>query len=83
MKIAKKYAPAAVDIPHFDQFRLKFEFSGSYTLIVAPMGVKFGKEEALLHTKFDPHRGEKPQYRPVSNLNNWRFALRAMLPVKN
>ena len=27
--------------------------------------------------------GQKPQNRPLSNLNNWRFALRAMLPVKN
>jgi len=26
-------------------------------------------------------RGEKPQNRPLSNLNSRRFALRAMLPV--
>jgi len=56
------------------------------------MGVKFGVEERtfgfLLYAKFYPHRcnmsplwGEKPQNRPLSNLNNRRFALRAMLPV--
>jgi len=28
-------------------------------------------------------RGEKPQNRPLSNLNNLRFALLAMLPVEN
>jgi len=62
------------------------------TLIVAPMAVKFGTEEgtfgALLRAKFHPHRfnvsplrGEKPQNRPLSKVNNRRFALRAMLPV--
>jgi len=42
----------------------------------------------LLHAKFhphrcnvSPHRGEKPQNRPLSKLNTGRFALRAMLPV--
>jgi len=56
------------------------------------MGVKFGIEEGTavppLHAKFHPHRrnvsplwGEKPQNRPPSNLNNRRFALRAMMPV--
>ena len=52
------------------------------------MGVKFGTEE--LRAKFHPHRcnvwplrGENPQNRPLSNLNNRHFALRAMLPVKN
>jgi len=46
------------------------------------MGVKFGA------VKFHPHRcnvsplrGEKPQNRPLSNLNNRRFALRTKLPV--
>ena len=28
-----------------------------------------------------PLQGEKPQNRPLSNLNNRRFVLRAMLPV--
>ena len=44
----------------------------------------------LLHAKFYPHwcnvsplRGEKPQNRPLSKRNTGRFALRAMLPVKN
>ena len=66
---------------------------GSYTLVVAPMGVKFGVEEGtegpLLHAKFHPHRcnvsplrGEKPQNRPLSKRNTGRFALSAMLPVK-
>jgi len=60
------------------------------------MGVKFGVEEGtfgqgpLLHAKFHPNRcnvsplrGEKPENRPLSKLNTGRFALRAMLPVKN
>ena len=58
------------------------------------MGVKFGTEEGtfgpLLRAKFHPNRcnmsplrGEKPQNRPLSKLNTGRFALRAMLPVKN
>jgi len=56
------------------------------------MGVKFGMEEGtlgpLLRAKFHPHRcnvsplrGESPHNRPLSKLNNRRFALRAMLPV--
>jgi len=65
---------------------------GSYTLVVAPIGVKFDTEEGtfgpLLRAKFHPHRcnmsplrGEKPQNRPLSKRNTGRFALRAMLPV--
>jgi len=83
-----------VYIPHFDQISVKISVLGTYTLIVSPMGVKFGVEEGtfgfLLHAKFHPHRcnaspmrGEKPQNRPLSNLNNRRFALRAMLPVNH
>jgi len=34
-----------VCIPRFDQISVKFEFWGSYTLIVAPIGMKFGTEE--------------------------------------
>ena len=56
------------------------------------MGVKFGTEEGtfgpLLRAKFHPYRcnvwplrGENPQNRPLSKLNNRHFALRAMLPV--
>jgi len=56
------------------------------------MGVKFGTEEGtlgpLLRAKFHPHRcnvsplrGENPQNRPLSKLNNRHLALRAMLPV--
>ena len=82
-----------VYIPHFGQIWVKISILGSYTLAVAPMGVKFGVEEAtfgpLLRAKFYPHRcilsplrGEKPQNRPLSKLNTGRFALRAMLPVK-
>jgi len=50
------------------------------------VGVKFGTEDV---PNFTPSvqrvalRGENPQNRPLGNLNNWRFALRAMLPVKN
>jgi len=51
------------------------------------MGVKFGMEEGtvgpLLHAKLHPHRcnmsplrGEKPQNRPLSQLNTSRFELR-------
>jgi len=60
---------------------------GSYTLTVAPIGVKFGAEEGtlgpLLHAKFHPNRcnvsplrHEKPQNRPLSKLNTGalRFA---------
>ena len=62
---------------------------GSYTLVVAPMGVKFGTEEGTdPPCQISPHRcnvsplrGEKPQNRPLSKLNTGRFALRAMLPV--
>ena len=31
---------------HFDQISIKISVLGSYTLIVAPMGVKFGVEGA-------------------------------------
>jgi len=58
------------------------------------MGVKFGMEKGtfgfLLRAKFHPHRcnvpplrGENPQNRPLSKLNNRHFVLRAMLPVNN
>jgi len=69
-----------VYIPHFDQISVKISVLGSYTLTVAPMGVKFGMEEVtfgpLLHAKFKPQQcnvsplwGEKPQNRPLSKLN--------------
>jgi len=56
------------------------------------MGVKFGTEVASVPSSVPnftpPHRcnvlplrGEKPQNRPLSNLNNRRFALRPLLPV--
>jgi len=56
------------------------------------MGVKFGTEDEtfgpILCAKFHPHRcnvsplrGENLQNRPLSKLNNRRFALHAMLPV--
>jgi len=56
------------------------------------MGVKFGTEEWTfgppLMPNFTPIGAtccpcgvKKTQNRPLSNLNNWRFALRAMLPV--
>jgi len=58
-----------VYIPHFDQISVKISVFGSYTPIVAPIGVKFGMEEEtfgpllhwygegegpLLHAKFHP-----------------------------
>ena len=48
------------------------------------MGVKFGTEEGT-DTRWcnvSLLRGENPQNRPLSKLNNRRFALRATLPVK-
>jgi len=87
-----EYPLWGVYIPHFDQISVKVSVLGSYAVIVAPMEVKFGTVEGtfgpLLHTKFYLHRcnvfslrGEKFQNRPLSNLNNRRFALRAMLLV--
>jgi len=47
-----------VYILHFDQISVKISVLGSYTLIVAPMGVKYGTEERtkglLLRAKFHP-----------------------------
>jgi len=74
-----------VYIPHFDQITVKISLLGSYTLNVAPIGVKFGTEEEppLLRAKFHPRRcnlsplhSEKPQNRPLNKLNTgaWRFA---------
>jgi len=37
-----------VYIPHFDQISVKISVLGSYTLTVAPMGVKFAVEEGTL-----------------------------------
>jgi len=65
-----------------------------YTLIVAPMGLNLAWRRGpsvssyvpnftLIGATMSPLRGEKPQNRPLSNLNNRRFALRTMLPVKN
>jgi len=36
-----------VYIPHFDQISVNISDLGSYTLIVAPKGVKFGMEEGM------------------------------------
>jgi len=40
-----KIALWGVHIPQFGQISVKFSALGSYTLIVAPMRVKFGTEE--------------------------------------
>jgi len=37
-----------VYIPLFDQISVKISVLGSYTLMVAPIGVKFGMEEGIL-----------------------------------
>jgi len=69
-----------VFIPHFDQISVKILVLGSYTLIVAPIGVKFRTEEGtkgpILRAKFHPHwcnvspmRGANPQKQPLSKLN--------------
>jgi len=45
-----------VYIPHFGQIWVKISILGSYTVVVAPMGVKFGVKEGMedLHAKFHP-----------------------------
>jgi len=51
------------------------------------MGVKSGTDEGTIVPNFTPSvqrvapGGEKPLNRPLSKLNNRRFALRAVLPV--
>jgi len=47
-KLRKGYAPTWRFIPKLGQISVKFSVLGSYTLIVALIGVKFGAE--------DPHR---------------------------
>jgi len=80
MKIAQGMRPCGAFIFDILIKSQKFQFWGSYTLIVAPMGVKFDVEEGtfgpLLHAKIHPYRcnvpplwGEKPQNRFLSNLN--------------
>ena len=62
-----------VYIPYFDQISVKILVLGSYTLIVAPMGVKFGTEErtkgdgSLLRAKFHAHRCNVWEMRQVRN----------------
>ena len=74
---------------HFDQISVKkISFGGPIPLSLNQWGeIWHGGED---RAKFHPYRcnlsplqlqGEKPQNRPLSNLNNRRFALRAMLPV--
>jgi len=41
---------------HLVKFQWNFHFLRSYTLIVAPMGLKFCMGSGLLHAKFHPHR---------------------------
>jgi len=43
-----------VYVPHFDQISVKNQFWGFYTLIVAPIGVKFGMEEGSSMPNFTP-----------------------------
>jgi len=43
-------------IPHFYQISVKISVLGSYTLTVAPMGVKFGTDEGTLRAKSHPIR---------------------------
>jgi len=43
-----------VYIPHFGQIRVKISVFGSYTLVVAPMGVKFGIEDPSSMPNFTP-----------------------------
>ena len=75
-------------IPHFGQISVKF----SVLRVLYPYRCTDGGEiwHGGLRAKFHPHRcnvsslrGENPQNRPLSKLNNRRFALRAMLPVNH
>jgi len=79
---------SGVYIPHSVKSEYKFQFWGSYTLVVAPMWVKFSVDGPLLHANFHSHRcnvsllrSDKPQNRRLIKLNTGRLALRAMLPV--
>ena len=90
-KLCKFYENCARDMPlwgvytpHFDQISVKISVLGSYTVTVAPMGVKFGMEKGT-HAKFHPNRcnvsplrGKKPQNQP---LRYRPFVLCALLPV--
>jgi len=100
VKIAKGIRPCGAFIFHIlIKSQLKFQFWGSYTHIVAPMGMKLGMEvkEGTLSTG-PLVSSSMPNFTPIgatcrpcgakslkigllSNLNNRRFALRAMLPV--
>jgi len=79
-----------VYIPHFDQISVKIPVLGVLYPIVAPMGrnmacrrgppssmPNFTPIGAMCH----PCGAKKTQNQPLSNLNNRRFALCAMLPV--
>jgi len=64
-------------IPDFDQISDKISVLGSYTLIVPPMGVKFGMEEGtfspllrLLHAKFYPIGAMRCPCRAKKNLKS-------------
>jgi len=72
-----------VYIPHFDQISVKFQFCGPYTFIVAPLHPRSRPPCQISPSSVQrvANAGRKPQNRPLSNLNNRRFALRAMLPV--
>jgi len=48
-----------VYIPHFGQIWVQISILGSYTLVVAPMGVKFGMEEGT----FGP--SSMPNFTPI------------------
>ena len=67
-KSRKGYAPAERLYSTFwSNLSKKFQFWGSYTLIVAPIGVKFGMEEGPMQ-RVAP-AGLKPSNRHLSNLN--------------
>ena len=77
-----------VYIPHFDQISIKISVLGFLCPYRCTDGGEIWHFFPLLRAKFHPRRcnmsllwDEKPQNRPLSNLNNRRFAQRAMLPV--
>jgi len=93
MKLAQGIRPCGAFIFHiWSNFSKNFSFGGPIPLPLHRWGWNLGAEEwtfgSILRAKFHPHRcsvsplrGEKTQNRPLSNLNNQRFALRANLPV--
>ena len=72
----------SVCIPNFDKISAKISVLWSSTVIVAPIGVKFGILQIWHIPNFTPSvrrvaaAGEKPENRPLGNLSLYTGALR-------